>query len=136
MDINQLSEQLVARGKEDELFSFNVKPIHGDVEVLEITVEDREELPVFLSIADTQILCISYLFKKDEIISSETASMNEAMLSMNVQMPLSSFAMIDEQYVVFGALSVNSTIDDIVHEIEMLSDNTLEALEAMKAYFK
>ncbi|MCK5296439.1 MAG: DUF2170 family protein [Alphaproteobacteria bacterium] len=136
MDINKLAEQLVAQGKEDDIFSFKVQPIHGDVEVLKVTVEDREELPVFLSIADTQILCISYLFKKDEIISSETASMNEAMLSMNVQMPLSSFAMIDEQYVVFGALSVNSTIDDIVHEIEMLSDNTLEALEAMKAYFK
>jgi len=60
--------------------------------------------------------------------------MHHEMLSMNVAMPLSSYAVLDDQYVLFGALSLHSSIDDVVYEIEMLSANTLEALEGLAHY--
>ena len=44
---------------------FEVQPIPGDVEVLQISVEEREELPIYISIAEDEILCISYLFTED-----------------------------------------------------------------------
>jgi hypothetical protein len=54
-----------------------------------------------------------------------------ALLEMNVPLPLSSFGKIGDRYVVFGALAAGSTIEDVVTELEVLSDNTLEAIEVV-----
>ena len=134
--INKLAEVLSERGKAGEGLAFDVNPIPGKIEVLQVLVEDREELPIYISQADHEILCLSYLFKKDEVKAESINDMHDAMLSMNVPMPLSAFAQIGDQYVVFGALSINSAIEEIVHEIELLSDNTLEAIKSLKDYLK
>ena len=42
-------------------FQFDCYPIDGDVEVLQVNVVSREEIPVFVSVTDNQILCITYL---------------------------------------------------------------------------
>lgn len=137
VDITKLANELVQEGKNTEAgFLFEVNPIPGEVEVLQIIVEDREELPIFVSASDEQILCIAYLFKEDEVKSEMMNEMNQAMLQANIPVPLSSFAKIDDQYVIFGALSVNSSLEDVVHEIDTLSSNTLDAIEAMSAYLK
>ena len=49
-------------------------------------------------------------------------------------MASSSFSMIDDCYVIFGALSVSSSTSEVVTEILTLSDNTLEAIDAMQEY--
>jgi uncharacterized protein YjfI (DUF2170 family) len=36
----------------------------------------------------------------------------------------------------FGALSPKANIDELLHEIELLSDNVLEAIEAVSDYLK
>jgi uncharacterized protein YjfI (DUF2170 family) len=115
-------------------FSFDCTPIKGDIDVLQVEVIGREEIPIFLSISDNQILCIAYLWGEDEIKAELKANMMEAMLEMNIPMPLSSFAKIEDKYVVFGALSVNSTLDDIELEIVTLSDNSLEVIAEMDSY--
>jgi len=58
------------------------------------------------------------------------------MLIMNVSIPLSAFSKIGDQYIMFGALSPKASIDELVHEIELLSDNVLEAIEAVADYLK
>ncbi|MFQ5535404.1 MAG: YjfI family protein [Sphingomonadales bacterium] len=137
IDIKELAEKLSSYGRNSETgFGFAVHPIPGEIEVLQVVPDDREELPIFLSISDDEILCLSYVFSEDEVRDEARAEMHLAMLSMNVPMPLSSFARIDRQYVVFGALSVRSNLEELAHEIEVLSDNTLEAIEAMKDYLK
>ncbi|WP_435236170.1 YjfI family protein [Psychromonas sp. PT13] len=115
-------------------FSFDCTPIKGDIDVLQVEVIGREEIPIFLSISDNQILCIAYLWGEDEIKADLKANMMEAMLEMNIPMPLSSFAKIEDKYVVFGALSVNSNLDDIELEIVTLSDNSLEVIAEMDSY--
>ncbi|MEM7617224.1 MAG: DUF2170 family protein [Pseudomonadota bacterium] len=135
VNIETLASQLEEQGKNIENgFLFEVNPIPGEVEVLQIIVEDREELPIFVSTSEEQILCIAYLFKNEEIKKDKIDEMNKAMLATNISMPLSSFALVDEQYVIFGALSVNSSLEDVIHEIEILSSNTTEAIEAMSEY--
>ena len=137
VDINRLANDLAEQGKDIEnSFLFEVNPIPGEVEVLQIIIEDREELPVFISASEEQVLCITYLFKEDEVKSDMVDEMNRAMLSTNISMPLSAFAKIDDQYVVYGALSVKADLEDIVHEIETLSGNAIEAIEAMSDYLK
>jgi uncharacterized protein YjfI (DUF2170 family) len=135
VDLTTLANQLAEQGKDAERgFPFEVNPIPSEVEVLQIIVEDEEELPIFVSASEEQILCIAYLFKQQEVKAGHAEAMNLAMLAANISMPLSSFAVVDDQYVIYGALSVNSSLADIVHEIEVLSSNTIEAIEAMHDY--
>ncbi len=134
-ELSTLANRLAEKGKESgNGFPFEVNPIPGEVEVLQIVIEDREELPIFISVSEEQILCMSYLFKQDEIKSGKENEINKAMLIANISMPLSAFSLIDDQYVIYGSLSVNSSLDDITHEIEILSDNILESIEAMREY--
>ena len=72
---------------------------------------------------------------RGEIMSAGNVdAMNKTMLAANISIPLSSFALVDDQYVIYGALSVNSSLEDIVHDIEVLSSNTIEAIDAMSDY--
>lgn len=137
VDVSKLGNQLIEKGQQGtEGFTFDVQPMPGEVDVLKISINGREELPIFLSDASSEILCISYLFKENEILESANDNMHKAMIAMNIPMPLSSFGKIQDQYVIFGALSVTSSLEDIVHEIITLSDNTLEALKTMREYLK
>ncbi|MDA9817841.1 YjfI family protein [Flavobacteriaceae bacterium] len=136
-NIKDLADKLIKIGEDEKSnFSFQINPIPGEVEVLQILIEDREELPIFISLSLEQILCISYIFKENEIKENLLPQLHESMLIANTPMPLSAFAKIDDQYVIYGAMSINSSIDDIIHEIETLSDNTIDAIETMSDYLK
>lgn len=128
--------QSLSNLSEDEKhgFDYDCQVIPGEVEVLQINIEGREELPIFLSISDEQILCICYLWGENEVNEETRAKMIDSMLDMNIPMPLSSFAKIDDKYVIFGALARNSAIEEIAHELEILSDNALEAITALSEY--
>ena len=113
---------------------FDVQIIPGEVEVLQIIVGGLEEVPVFLSITDSQILCIVYLWDESEVNQEKRGEMLETMLSMNIPMPLSSFARIADKYAIFGAMAVTSSFDDIAHEVIVLSENSIEALSALEEF--
>ncbi len=119
-----------------EGYQFECQLISGDVEVLQVVIEGFEEIPVYISATDTQILCIAYLWSEDEVIPESKAEMMDTMLDMNIPMPLSSFSRIQDKYVIFGALSVSSEFDDIVHEVVTLGENSVEALAIMTAFLK
>jgi len=99
-------------------------------------VEDREEFPIYMTVDEGQILCITYLFGEDQVDPSKQAELAEAMLTMNVMIPLSAFSKIGNQYILFGALSPSSSTEDLLHELELLSDNVLEAIGTMSTYLK
>ena len=113
---------------------FDCQPITGDVDVLQISIIGREELPIFLSVTDDQILCITYLWGADEVKPDSFASMHESMLEMNIPMPLSSFSKIGDKYVIFGALAISSSFDDIEHELTVLNNNAIEIIDDMSDY--
>ena len=115
-------------------FDFDCTPINGEIDVLQVEIIGREEIPIFVSISDNQILCIAYLWGEDEVKQDKRMNMMEAMLEMNIPMPLSSFAKVENKYVVFGALSINSSLQDIELEVVTLSDNSLEVINEMDSY--
>ena len=117
-------------------FSFDGQLMPGDTDVLQITVGDYEEIPVYLSVTDTQVLCIAYLWHENEVIQDKRFEMMESMLEMNIPMPLSSFSKIGEQYVVFGALLADSSFEDVTQEVITLVENAVEAIEAMSDFLK
>ncbi|MEL0628400.1 YjfI family protein [Psychromonas aquatilis] len=135
MDIHTIATHLNKLADTTETgFNFDCTPIDGEIDVLQVEIIGREEIPIFVSISDNQILCISYLWGEDEIKTDLRASMMEAMLEMNIPMPLSSFAKVEDKYVVFGALSINSSLSDIELELATLSDNSLEVISEMDSY--
>jgi hypothetical protein len=135
MDVKTIAGQLAKLDVDTrDGYDFDYQIIPGEEEVLQISLSGREEIPVYLTLTDTQILCISYLWDESEIKPSAKNEMMEMMLDMNIPMPLSSFSRIGDRYAVFGALSLNSSIEDIAHEIVTLSDNTLDSIEVMSDF--
>lgn len=135
--MSRLKELTYKLGEETfEGHSFNCLPIQGEREVLQVLVSDWEDMPIYITITDTQILCIGYLCKKDEILDNKKAELNELLLELNVAMPLSAFSLVDDYYVIFGALATTSSDEDIYKELITLAANAYDAIEAIESYLK
>lgn len=116
--------------------SVTLRPIAGAVPVIEIVIGGREELPVFITASESQILCICYLWTEAEIVPARRIELLELMLDLNMSVPLSSFGRVDDRYVVFGALAQDARVEDIAKDVAALSDNALDALDALAEYLQ
>lgn len=116
--------------------SFSCLPIPSEQAVLRVEVSTLEEVPIFITVTETQILCISYLFTKEEIYREKEAELNQYLLELNVPMPLSSFALVDDHYVIFGALSRDSHFEVITQELITLAGNSQDTLQALEEFIK
>jgi len=135
MNIHKIANHLNTLADNSETgMVFDCQPISGEVDVLQITVIGREELPIFVSVTDDQILCITYLWGQEEVKPECIADMHVSMLEMSIPMPLSSFSKIGDKYVIFGALSISSTFEDIEHELAVLNNNAIEVIDDMSEY--
>ena len=117
-------------------YRFSCLPIHGEQEVLRVEVSGLEEIPIFITVTETQIICISYLFTRQEIYPEKEAELNQFLLRLNVPMPLSSFALVDDYYTIFGALDLESKTESITHELITLASNSIDTLQALEDYIK
>lgn len=122
--------------KNFEGHTFNCLPIKGEHEVLQVLVSEWEDMPIYVTVTDTQILCITYLCRKDEINPDQVANLNELLLELNVSVPLSSFSLVDDYYVIFGAMATTSSDEDVCKELVTLAPNAYDALEAIESYLK
>ena len=102
--------------------------------IIKVEVEEREEFPIMLDIAEDQMTAIVNLWSQNEVKEGAEAEMMSVMLSMNVALPLSAFAKTGGIYQLFGAMSANTVTENIVEEINVLSDNTLEVVDALGDY--
>ncbi|RZF93304.1 DUF2170 family protein [Pseudoalteromonas sp. CO302Y] len=134
MELNELSIKLASFETEGVSFESFLIANPGEQDVLQVIVDGNDELPIFVTQTEEQLLCISYLFAEDEVQADMRNELNETLLRLNVPIPLSAFAKIDDKYAIFGALSVNSSFDDITHELVTLADNAIDALEAVTIY--
>jgi uncharacterized protein YjfI (DUF2170 family) len=116
--------------------TFSCLPIQGEQGVLRVEVSELEEMPIFVTVTETQILCISYLFHKNEIFKEKEVELNQYLLELNVPMPLSAFAVIEDYYAIFGALSCGSTLDSISDELVTLAQNSIDSLQALEEFVK
>lgn len=114
--------------------SYEFSPISGEVDVVQVTFKDREEFPIYLTQSDSQMICICYLWREQEVIAEKRTQMLENMLDMNIPIPLSSFGRIGDWYAIFGALDLDSSAGSITKELTVLSDNALDAIDAMSGY--
>ncbi|MDR2689457.1 MAG: YjfI family protein [Azoarcus sp.] len=114
--------------------SVSLQPIPGEIPVIQAVIGGREELPIFITASPDQILCICYLWRDDEIKPEKRLELLELMMDLSPAIPLSAFGRVEGQYVLYGALSINAGLDDIADDVAALSDNALDALNALSEY--
>jgi uncharacterized protein YjfI (DUF2170 family) len=135
LNIHNIAEHLNALSYSDEGVTFDCQPITGEVDVLQVSIINREELSIFISVTDTQILFITYLWDINDIKSDKKSKMHEVMLEMNIPIPLSSLSITGNKYVLFGKTAISSSYEDITYEIITLSNNAPDVIEYFKDYF-
>ena len=113
-----------------------LQPISGDVPVVQVSIEGRDELPIFVTCSDTQIICICYLWTDDDVRAERRAELLEALLDLNPSVPLSSFGRVGKRFVLAGQLTRSARPEDVAHEVAVLSDNALDALGALTEFLK
>lgn len=114
--------------------TFEVLPVAGDEPVLQVTVSGAEETPVYITVTDTQILCLAYLFDKQELNPDQLNDLHENMLRISVPMPLSALGKTGDHYVVYGALSPTSGTAEIMQELVTLAENAIDLLQTFEDY--
>jgi uncharacterized protein YjfI (DUF2170 family) len=111
-----------------------LQPIPGHTPVVQVSIEDRDELPIFITSSDMQVICICYLWTEEEVKAERRTELLESLLDLNPSVPLSSFGRVDGRYVLTGALGRNASVEDIAREVAVLSDNALDALDALSEF--
>ncbi len=111
-----------------------LQPIPGDVPVIQVSIEGREELPIFITSSDSQVLCMCYLWTDAEVQPERRTELLVTLLELNPSVPLSSFGRIGERYVLSGALSRDAHVADVAKDVAVLSDNALDALDALSEF--
>lgn len=114
----------------------DLQPIPGDVPVVQVSIDGRQELPIFVTRSDSQVLCLCYLWSDDEVLPERRTELLQTLLDLNPSVPLSSFGRVGERYVLLGALAADARVEDIAHDVAVLSDNALDALTALQDFLK
>ena len=60
----------------------------------------------------------------------------EALLDLNPSVPLSAFGRVGGRFVLIGALARTASASDIANEVAVLSDNALDALDALSDFLR
>jgi uncharacterized protein len=100
-------------------------------DVLRVTLKERGDLDVLMTVSGDQVLCSVLLTPCDAVPAR--SQFERRVLSMHKLIPLSSFGITtvgrDDWYELFGALSARSNADALVQEVAVLATNAVEAAE-------
>ena len=132
--LDQLKGLDVLAGAEMGGLPVQLQPIPGSSPVIQVSIEGRDELPIFVTSSDMQIICICYLWTDEEVRPERRTELLESLLDLNPSVPLSSFGRVDGRYVLTGALGRDASVQDIAREVAVLSDNALDALDALSEF--
>ncbi|MGJ7555507.1 YjfI family protein [Variovorax sp. RB2P76] len=132
--LDQLKGLDVLAGAEMGGLPVQLQPIPGSTPVIQVSIEGRDELPIFVTSSDMQIICICYLWTDEEVRPERRTELLESLLDLNPSVPLSSFGRVDGRYVLTGALGRDASVQDIAREVAVLSDNALDALDALSEF--
>ena len=102
--------------------------------LVKVELAEREEFPIMIDVSEDQITAIAILWDQHDVKEGMEAEMMNVMLSMNIALPLSAFAKTGSIYQLFGAMSANTVMANVVEEITVLSDNTIAVFEALGEY--
>lgn len=109
----------------------NLELIEGIDPIILVEMLEFGELPIFINVAGGQIVAESVLWPESEVV--DTPAFNETILRTHKLFPLSTICLErrfeDDYYMMFGALSATSDLKEVIHEVDELALNVLNATE-------
>lgn len=129
MSLNELAFKLNAHTTaEDTCFD----AVLAESGVLEVICSNNEEFPINIVKTDTQLLAITPLFNVSEVKPDMVNELNEELLLISPAIPLSSIGRQGENYILFGAMALDTLFENIVHELEVQAENTVDVLQVIE----
>jgi uncharacterized protein YjfI (DUF2170 family) len=114
-----------------------VRVLEGADPVLQITMHEFGDLPIFLSIGGEQIVVSALLWPVDE--QPDRHAFNEFLLKAQKLVPLSNFGITTvserDYYEIFGELSCRTTLQTVLIELRTLAENAIRAAEDLRGNF-
>lgn len=101
--------------------------------VLEIICSNNDEFPIHVAKTEAQLLAVTPLFNTSEVQEGKIDELNAIMLQLSPAIPLSSIGLQERNYILFGAMPLNTKFENIVHELEVQAENTLEVLDTIES---
>ncbi|ODT89333.1 DUF2170 family protein [Phenylobacterium sp. SCN 70-31] len=134
--VKSLAEALAATRllREGEL---TARVMEGAEPVLQVTMHEFGDLPVFVSAGSEQIVVSALLWPVDE--QKDQAAFNVFLLKAQKLVPLSNFGITTvagrDYYEVFGELSCKTTLQTVVIELRTLAENAIQAADELRDTF-
>ena len=114
-----------------------VRVLEGAEPVMQITMHEHGDLPVYLSIGADQIVVSALLWPCDE--QKDRAAFNEFLLKAQKLVPLSNFGITTvggrDYYELMGELSCKTTLQTVLIELRTLADNAIRAASDLRENF-
>jgi uncharacterized protein len=111
--------------------------LEGAEPVLQITMHEFGDLPIFLSVGAEQIVVSALMWPVDE--QKDQAAFNVFLLKAQKLVPLSNFGITTvggrDYYEVFGELSCKTTLQTVIIELRMLAENAIRAADELRDNF-
>ena len=111
--------------------------LEGSEPVLQITMHEFGDLPIFLSVGAEQIVVSALMWPVDE--QKDQAAFNVFLLKAQKLVPLSNFGITTvagrDYYEIFGELTCKTTLQTVVIELRMLAENAIRSAEELRDNF-
>jgi len=111
--------------------------LEGTEPVLQITMHEFGDLPIFLSVGAEQIVVSALLWPVDE--QKNQAAFNVFLLKAQKLVPLSNFGITTvggrDYYELFGELTCKTTLQTVIIELRMLAENAIRAADELRDNF-
>jgi len=111
--------------------------LEGTDPVLQITMHEFGDLPIFLSVGADQIVVSALLWPVDE--QEHQDKFNVFLLKAQKLVPLSNFGITTvagrDYYELFGELSCKTTLQTVIIELRMLGENAIKAASDLRDNF-
>lgn len=104
-------------------------------QTLQVSCDINPDAAIFIVVSEEQILSVTPLFHINDVKQDARPTLYETLLRLSPVIPLSSIGLQDHNCILFGAMSVNSSVENIAHELECQADNYTEVLAALADYF-
>jgi uncharacterized protein YjfI (DUF2170 family) len=115
----------------------SARVLEGSEPVLQITMHEFGDLPIFLSVGAEQIVVSALLWPVDE--QKDQPRFNVFLLKAQKLVPLSNFGITTvagrDYYELFGELSCKTTLQTVIIELRMLAENAIRAASDLRENF-
>lgn len=116
----------------------SIELVEGNEPSLHIIMHEFGDLPIFISVVGEQIIVESILWPVELV--KDVIKFNDETLRTQRLFPLSTIGIErlanNDFYVMSGSLSAESSLSNVMFEIEMLADNVIKATEAFEKQLK